>query len=91
MHVTGATDADCIGDEPIFLGDTGAVIGWVTSGGYGHFVEQSLATGYIPTDQLSAAREQGLKVEIISDMCDAVIQDEPPFDPQGKRMRGDFS
>lgn len=89
MNVSGASDADCIGDEPIFLGDT--VIGWVTSGGYGHYVEQSLATGYIPTEHLQAAREQGLKVEIIGDMCAAVIQDEPPFDPEGKRMRGDFS
>jgi len=89
MNVSGASDADCIGDEPIFLGDT--VIGWVTSGGYGHYVEQSLATGYIPTEHLQASREQGLKVEIIGDMCAAVIQDEPPFDPEGKRMRGDFS
>lgn len=89
LNVTGATDADCIGDEPISLGDE--VIGWVTSGGYGHFVEQSLATGYIPTDRLDEAREYGLKVEIIGDLCAAEIQDEPPFDPQGKRMRGDFN
>ncbi|MDD9911094.1 MAG: FAD-dependent oxidoreductase [Ahrensia sp.] len=89
LNVTGATDADCIGDEPIFL--NGDVIGWVTSGGYGHFVEQSLATGYIPTDRLSEAQEKGLEIEIIGEMCAATIQDEPPFDPLGKRMRGDFS
>ena len=89
LNVTGATDADCIGDEPILLGDE--VIGWITSGGYGHFVEQSLATGYIPTEHLDAAKAQGLKVEIIGEMCEASIQDEPPFDPEGKRMRGDFS
>ena len=89
LNVTGATDADCIGDEPIFLGDD--VIGWVTSGGYGHFVEQSLATGYIPTDHLKEARENGLKIEIIGKFCTAEIQDAPPFDPLGKRMRGDFS
>ena len=89
LHVSGATDADCIGDEPIFL--NGEVIGWITSGGYGHFVEQSLATGYIPTQHLEAARRDGLEIEIIGEMCAAEIQDEPPFDPQGKRMRGDFS
>ncbi|MEM8749601.1 MAG: FAD-dependent oxidoreductase [Pseudomonadota bacterium] len=88
MHVESAKDADCIGDEPIFLGNE--VIGWVTSGGYGHFVEQSLATGYIPTDRLEEAKAQGLHVEIIGDMCSAVIQDKPPFDPEGKRMRGIF-
>ncbi len=86
MNVTGASDADCIGDEPIFLGEE--VIGWVTSGGYGHFVNQSLATGYIPTKHLEAAKKQGLKIEIISEMCAAEIQEEPPFDPEGKRMRG---
>ncbi len=89
LNVTGATDADCIGDEPILLGDE--VIGWITSGGYGHFVEQSLATGYIPTNRLDEARDKGLQVEIIGQMCTATIQSEPPFDPQGKRMRGDFS
>lgn len=89
LNVTGAKDADCIGDEPIFL--DGEVIGWVTSGGYGHFVEQSLATGYIPTDKLAEAREKGVVVEILGDMCAAQMQDEPPFDPQGDRMRGIFA
>ena len=89
LNVTGAKDADCIGDEPIFLND--AVIGWVTSGGYGHHVDQSLATGYIPTEHLDAARANGVIVEILGDMCAAQLQDEPPFDPEGKRMRGDFS
>ncbi|MEL6505703.1 MAG: FAD-dependent oxidoreductase [Pseudomonadota bacterium] len=88
LNIAGAKDADCIGDEPIFLGDE--VVGWITSGGYGHFVEQSLATGYIPTDRLAEAREKGLFVEIIGDMCAAEIQHEPPFDPAGKRMRGIF-
>ncbi|MFD0917714.1 FAD-dependent oxidoreductase [Pseudahrensia aquimaris] len=89
LGVSGATDADCIGDEPIYLGDE--VIGWTTSGGYGHYVGESLATGYIPTDRLEEAREQGVVVEIIGEMCAAHIQHEPPFDPEGKRMRGDFS
>ncbi len=86
LNVTGATDADCIGDEPIWLGDE--VIGWITSGGYAHHVKQSLAQGYIPTDRLAEARAHGIKVEIIGEMCDAVVQDEPPFDPVGERMRG---
>ena len=29
---------------------TGAVIGWVTSGGYGHQVRQSIALGYVPAE-----------------------------------------
>ena len=35
--------ADVIGDEPIW--HDGAVVGWVTSGGYGHHVKQSIALG----------------------------------------------
>ncbi|MEM1040118.1 MAG: FAD-dependent oxidoreductase [Pseudomonadota bacterium] len=89
LNVTGAKDADCIGDEPIWL--DGEVIGWVTSGGYGHYVEQSLATGYIPSEHVDAAREKGLEVEILGEMCAAQLQDQPPFDPEGKRMRGIFN
>ena len=84
-----ASDADCIGDEPIFL--DGQPIGWVTSGGYGHFVDQSLAQGYIPTEHLAAARDEGLSVEIIGQMCAARVQEAPPFDPEGARMRGIFA
>ncbi|MDA8870511.1 glycine cleavage system protein T, partial [Rhizobiaceae bacterium] len=86
LHIEGATDADCIGDEPIWLGDE--VIGWVTSGGYGHHVGQSLAQGYIPAGRLHEARDKGLRVEIIGEMCAATLQDAPPFDPSGARMRG---
>ena len=80
-----AEDADCIGDEPIWL--NGSVVGWVTSGGYGHGVEQSLAQGYIPSEHLERARSEGLRVEIIGEMREAKVQDEPPFDPAGERMR----
>src|SRR5262249_8675147 len=40
--------ADVFGDEPIW--HDGEVIGWVTSGGYGHSVGQSIALGYVPTE-----------------------------------------
>ena len=80
-----ADDADCIGDEPIWLGDE--VIGWVTSGGYGHHVEQSLAQGYIPANRVADAHANGLKVEVIGEMHAAKPQSEPPFDPSGERMR----
>ena len=84
LHVE-ANDADCIGDEPIWL--NGSVVGWVTSGGYGHHVEQSLAQGYIPAEHLPRARDEGLRVEVIGEMCAATVQSEPPFDPDGARMR----
>jgi dimethylglycine dehydrogenase len=41
-------DADVMGDEPIWHEND--VIGWITSGGYAHHIEKSLAQGYVPTE-----------------------------------------
>ncbi len=64
------------------------VVGWVTSGGYGHFVEASLAQGYIPVE-LSERDEAGLfEIEILGIRRSARIALEPLFDPSGAKMRG---
>ena len=64
------------------------VVGWVTSGGYGHFVRQSMAQGYLPA-ALAGRGEPGLfEVEILGVRQPARIALEPPFDPEGLRMRG---
>jgi len=78
-----ATDTDVMGDEPIWL--DGKVVGWVTSGGYGHGVDQSLAQGYIPTELVRA--DMQLEIEILGERRPARLQTEPPFDPQALRMR----
>jgi dimethylglycine dehydrogenase len=80
-----ATDADVLGDEPVWHG--GKVVGWVTSGGYGHYVRKSLAQGYIPRELAGAAGKGAFEIEIIGDRRPAAILAEPPFDPEGKRMR----
>ena len=41
--IVDATDADVLGDEPIW--HDGKVIGWVTSGGYGHYVDTLAGAG----------------------------------------------
>jgi dimethylglycine dehydrogenase len=76
--------ADVIGDEPVWHGDE--VVGWITSGGYGHHVGQSIALGYVPT-ALAEADDGGFEVEIIGRRRPARIQPEPLFDPKGLRMR----
>jgi dimethylglycine dehydrogenase len=81
--VVDALDADVIGDEPIWV--DGKVIGWVTSGGYGHHVDQSLAQGYIPTELVHADLQ--LEIEILGERRPARLQLVPPFDPQALRMR----
>ncbi|MEM7259072.1 MAG: glycine cleavage T C-terminal barrel domain-containing protein, partial [Pseudomonadota bacterium] len=60
------------------------VVGWVTSGGYGHSVGLSLAQGYIPATLVDLPNFQ---IEILGNRCNARILHEPPFDPQGSKMR----
>ncbi|HXY97677.1 MAG TPA: FAD-dependent oxidoreductase [Steroidobacteraceae bacterium] len=79
-----ARDADPCGDEPIWY--EGRVIGWVTSGGYGHSVQQSLALGYVPKEYAEVAG--GFEIEILGERCQATRQAQAVFDPDGSRMRG---
>jgi dimethylglycine dehydrogenase len=85
--VVDADDADVIGDEPIW--HDGEVVGWVTSGGYAHHVDASLAQGYIPAALANGGDGSGggFEIEIIGDRRPAKIQHEPLFDPEGARMR----
>ncbi len=63
------------------------VTGWVTSGGYGHHVGLSLAQGYVPAPLATEAGEGVFQVEILGRRHAARIAMEPPFDPNGSRMR----
>ncbi len=78
-----ASDADASGDEPIW--HDGKVVGWVTSGAYGHSVRQSLALGYIPA--ALAGEASGFEIEIIGERRRALRQSAAVFDPDGSRMR----
>ncbi len=73
-----ATDADALGDEPVW--HDGKVVGWVTSGGYGHSVQQSLALGYIPKE---LAESEGFEIEILGERRPAVRLSGALFDPDG--------
>lgn len=77
--------ADVIGDEPIWHGDE--VVGWVTSGGYGHHAKASLALGYVPTELATLDGAGAFEIEIIGRRRPARIQPEAIVDPQGLRMR----
>jgi dimethylglycine dehydrogenase len=90
--VVDADDADVLGDEPIWHvdGSGGKVIGWVTSGGYAHYVDRSLAQGYIPKELAAdgGGGAAGFEIEILGERRSATIQHDPLFDPEGARMRG---
>ena len=78
-----AADADAIGDEPI--GHDGTVVGWVTSGGYGHTVGKSLALGYVPAELAQSTGQ--FEIEIIGERRAARRLDGAAVDAQGTRMR----
>ncbi|UXN59742.1 FAD-dependent oxidoreductase [Phyllobacterium zundukense] len=93
-HGVGAPRFDATGAVVSHEGDKGAVqgewrvVGWVTSGGYAHYVGQSMAQGYVPAE-LAKSEKQGLfEVEILGVRRAARINLEPPFDPSGEKMRG---
>lgn len=77
-------DNDAVGGEPIFLPD-GAAAGQVTSGAYGYSVDKSLAIGYVKAGL--AQPGDTMHVAILGRAVPATILSEPPFDPQGKRLR----
>jgi dimethylglycine dehydrogenase len=76
-------DADASGYEPIWLGEE--IVGFVTSGGYGHCADLSLAMGYLQT---RINNEQlGLTVSILGEQRPCRVLGEPAIDPFGARFR----
>ena len=82
--VVEADDADCWGDEPIW--QAGEVVGFVTSGGYAHHAQASVAIGFLPAPLAVAGCE--VEIEILGDRRRATAIERPLFDPDGERMRG---
>jgi dimethylglycine dehydrogenase len=82
--VVDAADADVWADEPIWR--DGEVVGFVTSGGYAHYVGKSVALGFVPTEMIEAGAE--FEIEILGELRPATLITEPLFDPKGERMRG---
>jgi dimethylglycine dehydrogenase len=78
-----ATDADAIGDEPIW--HDGKAVGWVTSGAFGHRVNHSLALGYVPSALAKA--DTDFEIEIIGERRKAHRLGGAAFDPAGGLMR----
>jgi glycine cleavage system T protein len=72
-----------LGSEPVRV--DGALVGRVTSGGYGYTVERSIAYAYVPA--ADAAAGQPVAVEIFGEWVSGVIAEEPLYDAAGERAR----
>lgn len=82
--VVDALDADVWADEPIWKDQK--VVGFVTSGGYAHYVGKSVALGFVPTEMIEDGAE--FEIEILGEMRPAILITEPLLDPEAARMRG---
>ena len=73
----------CLGNEPVRIG--GAVVGRVTSGGYGFSVGRSIAYAYLPADARVGDRGD---IDVFGTWTGFEVAKEPLFDPAGDRIRG---
>lgn len=77
------TETEVSGDEAVMHNDK--CIGYVTSGGYGHSVDKSLAMTYLPVELIDEDTE--LEVEILGKFHRASVVMKPLYDPSGSKMR----
>ena len=82
---TGEGDeaVDVIGDEPVW--HDGEVVGWVTSGGYAHHSDASVAMGCVPAEL--AESTGGFEIELVGTRRRATLVSGCLWDPDGDRMR----
>jgi dimethylglycine dehydrogenase len=84
IGVHGVTDADPLGNEPLF-DEKGTMVGRATSGYYGHVLKKSLAIGYVKSP--FAAVGTPLQIEILGERKKATVLVDSPYDPENKDLR----
>ena len=72
----------CLGNEPVRIG--GAIVGRVTSGGYGYAVERSIAYAYLPPDAPIGTRGE---IDVFGEWVGFEVMSEPLYDPTNARIR----
>ena len=78
-----ANDADASGYEPIW--HKGELVGFITSGAYGHYTKKSLAMALINNELAEEGRE--VMTHIVGVECKAKVIAPSPYDPEGLVMR----
>ncbi len=83
LEVDDATDADALGNNPIFKG--GETVGRATGGGFGFRIGKSLALAMIRPELAEAGTE--LEIDILGTVHKATVVEESPYDPTNERLR----
>ena len=84
LEVHDATDADPLGNNPVFAG--GELAGRATGGNYGFRVGKSLALAMVRPDLAEAGT--ALEIDVLGTMHRATVIAESPYDPGNERLRG---
>ncbi|MEM8837763.1 MAG: FAD-dependent oxidoreductase [Pseudomonadota bacterium] len=78
-----ADDADASGFEPIW--SNGERVGFVTSGGFGHTLNKSMAMALVNREHAAVGTK--LDVHVVGVERKATVIEPSPYDPQGTAMR----
>jgi 4-methylaminobutanoate oxidase (formaldehyde-forming) len=73
-----------LGKEPIRTED-GRTVSWVSSGGYGYSVGQSIVFAYLPMECAKVGTR--LEIEFFGEQVGATVTPSPLWDPKGERIR----
>lgn len=75
-------------NEPILRG--GEIVGFVTSGNYGHWLGGAVGLGYVPCEPgetIADMLKSSYEIEVAGSRCQATASFKPLYDPQAKRVR----
>jgi dimethylglycine dehydrogenase len=83
LEVQGVTDADALGNNPIYKGRQ--LVGRATGGNFGFRVEKSLALAMVRPEHAEAGTE--LEMDILGTRHRVTVIPESPYDPAHLRLR----
>ena len=81
--IVETNDIDVTNNEVVMK--DGKSIGYITSGGFAHYIKKSIAYSYLDKEILKT--NEKLKVEINGNFYDCSVIKEPLYDPRGTKMR----
>ncbi|MGB0845139.1 MAG: GcvT family protein [Thiolinea sp.] len=81
--VVDADTADVNADEPIWK--AGEIVGFVTSGGYAHWSQKSVAIGFMPVEMIAEGAE--VEIEILGEKRAAQVITQPLYDADASLLR----
>ena len=83
LEVKDVTNADALGNNPIFL--NGKVVGRATGGNYGFRVQKSLAIAMVSPKYANIGTE--LTMDILGKIHKVAVIEDSPYDPNNDLIR----